>query len=279
MNEPLRKITGTFFGKIQNVPKDYLIRTSQSHDQGHCKCPEHSWVGNTARKLFGNILNVLMMDQVGFSQVHCPCPYNVFTMSCVRKLVFVPSGGLCRCGQRATSELSYAEEMDQRQDTSSPTPPSSPSSPPTDGSYQTPVTESVTRLVPIPEEVHLPSPTSSEEEPIPVPPPRAVTPGREVSGQRCWTRRKFDKTPGSGASGRLFWRSSGLRGKDHVRPYSFGRGKTHGSSGDWRVRVEEHAGPSEPASSSHRQEHGSVSGVPQGTLCYGWKSLSPDRSP
>ena len=32
---------GTFFGKIQNVPMDYLIRTSQSHDQGHCKCPEH----------------------------------------------------------------------------------------------------------------------------------------------------------------------------------------------------------------------------------------------
>ena len=47
--------------------------------------------GNTARGLVGNILNVLMMDQVGFSQVHCPCPYSVFTMSWVRKLVFVPS--------------------------------------------------------------------------------------------------------------------------------------------------------------------------------------------
>ena len=47
--------------------------------------------GNTARKLVGNILNVLMMDQVGFSQVHCPCPYSVFTISWVRKLVFVPS--------------------------------------------------------------------------------------------------------------------------------------------------------------------------------------------
>ena len=51
--------------------------------------------------------------------------------------------------------------MDLRQDASSPTPPSLP---PTDGSYQTPVTESVTRLVPVPEEVQLPSPTSSEEE-------------------------------------------------------------------------------------------------------------------
>ena len=115
--------------------------------------------------------------------------------------------GLCRCGRRATSELSYAEEMDQRQDASSLSPPSSP---PTDGSYQTPVTESVTRLVPVPEDVQLPSPTSSKEEAIPVPPPRTTTLGREVSGQRCWTQRKFDKTPGAGASGRLFWRSSGL---------------------------------------------------------------------
>ena len=47
--------------------------------------------GNTARGLVGNILNVLMMDQVDFSQVHYPCPYSVFTMSWVRKLVFVPS--------------------------------------------------------------------------------------------------------------------------------------------------------------------------------------------
>ena len=184
--------------------------------------------------------------------------------------------GLCRCGRRATSELSYAEEMDQRQDASSPTPPLSL---PTDGSYQTPVTKSVTRLVLVPEEVQLPSPTSSEEEPIPIPPPRATTPGREVSGQRCWTRRKFDKTPGAGASGRLFWHSSGLQGKDRTRPYPVGRGQAYGSSGDWRVRVEEHAGPSESATPSHWPEHGSVRRVPQGTLRYGWKSLSPDRSP
>ena len=151
--------------------------------------------------------------------------------------------GLCHCGRWATSELSYAEEMDQRQDASSPSPPSSL---PTDGSYQTPVTESVTHLVPVPEDVQLPSLTTSEEEPIPVPPPRASTPGREVSGQRCWTRRKLDKAPGTGASGRLFWRSSGLRGKDRARPYPAGRGETHDRSGDWRVRTEQHAGPSEP---------------------------------
>jgi hypothetical protein len=36
VNEPLRRIKGTFFGKIQDVPMDYLIGTSQSHDWGHC---------------------------------------------------------------------------------------------------------------------------------------------------------------------------------------------------------------------------------------------------
>ena len=150
-------------------------------------------------------------------------------MTILRAQVESNERGLCRCGRWATSELSYAEEMDQRQDASSPSPPSSP---PTDGSYQTPVTESVTRLIPVPEDVQLPSPTSSEEVPIPVLPLRATTPGREVSGQRCWTRHKFDKTPGAGASGRFFWHASGLRGKDRARPYPAGRGETRNSSGD-----------------------------------------------
>ena len=174
------------------------------------------------------------------------------------------------------SELSYAEEMDQRQDASSPSPPSSP---PTDGSYQTPVMESVTRLIPVPEDVQLPSPTSSEEEPIPIPPPRAPTPGREVSGQRCWTRRKFDKTPGAGASSRFFWRSSGLRGSNRSRPYPAGRGEARGSAGDWRLQADQHAGPSEPPASSHWPQHVSVRNPTQGVLQYGWKSLSPGRSP
>ena len=153
-------------------------------------------------------------------------------MTILRAQVESNERGLCRCGQRATSKLSYAEEMDQRQDASSP---SSLLSPPTDGSYQTPVTESVTRLIPVPEDVQLPSPTSSSEEAIPVPPPRATTPGCEVSGQRCWTRHKFDKAPGAGASGRFFWRSTGLQGKDRARPYPAGRGETRGSLGDWRL--------------------------------------------
>ena len=172
--------------------------------------------------------------------------------------------------------MSYAEEMDQRQDTSSPSPPLSP---PTDGSYQTPVMELVTRLVSVPEDVQLLSPTSSEEEAIPVPPPRATTPGREVSGQRCWTRRKFDKTPGGGASGRLFWRSSGLQGKDRARPYPAGRGEARGSSGDWCLRAEQHPGPSEPTPASYRQEHGLVHRPSPRALQYGWKSLSPGQSP
>ena len=83
--------------------------------------------------------------------------------------------GLCHCGQRATSELSYAEEMDQRQDASSPSIP--PSSPPMDQSYQTPPVETVTQLVQILQDVQLPSPTSSEEAALPVPPPHATTLG------------------------------------------------------------------------------------------------------
>ena len=198
-------------------------------------------------------------------------------MTILRAQVESNERGLCRCGQRATSELSYAEDMDQRQDASSPSPPSSPPSPPTDGSYQTPVTESVTRLVPVPEDVQLPSPTSSEEAPLPVPPPRAVTPGREVSGQRCWTRRKVDQAPGTGASGRLFWRASGLRGKGRARPYPVERGGSGRGSGDWRVRAEQHAGPSEPAATSHWPQHGPLRHSPSRVLQYGWKSVSPRR--
>ena len=34
-NEPLGNITGTFFGKIQDVPTTFLFRTSWSHDLVH----------------------------------------------------------------------------------------------------------------------------------------------------------------------------------------------------------------------------------------------------
>ena len=94
-------------------------------------------------------------------------------------------GHLCRCGERATSELSYAEEM-QGQQNASPVSSSSgtpPSSPPTDQSYQTPPNEQATTLVPVPEDVQLPSPNLSEEEVLRVLPPCAPTPGRQVGGQ------------------------------------------------------------------------------------------------
>ena len=190
--------------------------------------------------------------------------------------VEVNDSRLCRCGQRATSKLSYAEEMDQRRDASSPTPPSSP---PMDNSYRTPVMESVPLLVLVPEDVQLPSPTSSKEEAIPVPPPQATTPGRQVSGQRCWSRRKLDKTPGAGASGRLFWRASGLQRKDQARPYPAGRREARGSSGDWCLQAEQHLGPSEPTPASYQQEHVPFRHPSPGVLQYGWKSLSPGQSP
>ena len=115
------------------------------------------------------------------------------------------------CGHRATSELSYAEDMQGQQNalpasSSSGTPPSSP---PTDQSYQTPPVEQVTKLVPVPEDVQLPSPNSSEEEAILIPLPRTLTPGRQVRGQRCWTRCKADEASGAGVA-RLFQSSTGI---------------------------------------------------------------------
>ena len=144
-------------------------------------------------------------------------------MTILRAQVESNKRGLCHCGQRATSELSYAEEMDQRQDASLPSLP--PSSPPTDQLYRTPPVEETSHLVPIPEDVQLPSPTSSEEVAVPIPPPRATSPGRVVSGQHCWTHCKVDLSPGSGASSRFFWHSSGLQGKDRARPYPSGHGE------------------------------------------------------
>ena len=181
-----------------------------------------------------------------------------------------------RVALTATSELSYAEEMDQRQDALSPIPLSSP---PTDGSYRTPPVEESTHLVPIPEDMQLPSPTSSEEVVIPIPPLHATTLGHVVSGQRCWTRRKIDQAPGTGASGHLFWRTSGLRGKDRACPYPAGRGEIRGSAGDWQVRVVKHLSPSKPGPSSPREIHAPFHSASSQALPYGWKSLSPGRSP
>ena len=41
LNEPLRKILGTFFGKILNDPMVFLMGTPWSHDLEHCR--ETGW--------------------------------------------------------------------------------------------------------------------------------------------------------------------------------------------------------------------------------------------
>ena len=138
-------------------------------------------------------------------------------MEILKAQVLSHEGRLCKCGQpdRAESVLSYADEPDRGASEALP-----PSSPSTDQSFQSSIEDS-SILVRVPEEsmgevvdVGLPSPSSSD--PMPVPPPRASTPGRIVSGQRCKTRRRtnqnrFFPLKGAGASGRLFRNSSGIQ--------------------------------------------------------------------
>ena len=99
--------------------------------------------------------------------------------------------GLCCCWQCATPELSYAKEVDQH---ASPATELSPvsirslsyllsNSLRTNTSYQPPVISQVATLVPILEEVQLPSPTTSEDKIVQIPPPRAVGTLPPVSGQ------------------------------------------------------------------------------------------------
>ena len=182
---------------------------------------------------------------------------------------------LCRCGRQATSELSYAEDMEGQQNaspasSSSGTPPSSP---PMDQSYQTPPVEQVTQLVPVPEDVQLPLPNSSEEELIPIPPPRSPTPGRQVRGQCCWTCRKADEASGSGAA-RLFRSSTGIRGKARARPYPFGPSSSVRGSGSWRVRAGQHPDASEPGAPPPWVRNDRVGHIPSGIDRYGWKAVS-----
>ena len=104
--------------------------------------------------------------------------------------------------------------------------------------------EQVTELVPVPEEVQLPLPNSSEEEVLCILPPHALTPGHQVGGQQCWTRRKADNTSGAGAA-RLFQSSTGIQGKAHTRPYFIGSCLSVWGAGSWHVRADQHPGPSE----------------------------------
>ena len=181
----------------------------------------------------------------------------------------------CRCGERASSELSYAEEMGEHQGASSASSSDDvpPSSPPTDQSYQTPPVEQVTALVPVPEDVQLPLPNSSEDEIVRVPPPRAPTPGRPVGGQHCWTHCKADVSPDTGAA-RLFRTSTGIRGKARVRPYPDGSGSSLRGSGSWRFRAYQHPNASKCGTPSSRFRHDRVGDLPMGVDGYGWKAVS-----
>src|ERR1700709_2552147 len=60
---------------------DYLMGTLRSHDQEHQECTEHFLCWQHSKETGLDILNVFMMYQVGYCQVHFPFPYNVFTMS------------------------------------------------------------------------------------------------------------------------------------------------------------------------------------------------------
>jgi hypothetical protein len=117
--------------------------------------------------------------------------------------------GLCHCSQRATLELSYVAEMDQR--ASSPSSASGllltssePDSPATNVLYQSLPVEQVTTLVLVLEEVGLLSPSTSEDKIVQIPPPCACSVDCPMSGLCCWTTRKAEHFEGVRASRRLF---------------------------------------------------------------------------
>ena len=113
-----------------------------------------------------------------------------------------------------TLELLYTEDLDTQQNASiSSTPLVPPSSLPTYQLYQTPPVEVVTALVLVPEDIQLPSPSTTKDEIVcPVLPPCAPSPSHQVSSQHCWMRHKADHPgpSGAGTSGRLFSSSTAL---------------------------------------------------------------------
>ena len=121
--------------------------------------------------------------------------------------------GLCCCGQWATSKLSYADEVAHWGALSAFTP-----LPLLTGQlYRTPPVEQVTVLVPVLEDILLPSPNVSEDNALPVPSPCTPTQGHLLSGQHCWTRCKFDEDAGSG-SAHLFQTPPDYEGRITIDP-------------------------------------------------------------
>ena len=103
LNEPLRNITGTFFGKIQDVPISFLMGTSQSHDLEHCGCTARISLNEPLRDIavtfFGKIQDVPINYIMGTSQScdlgHCECPGHS------------PGQGNCRKTGRENSECTW----------------------------------------------------------------------------------------------------------------------------------------------------------------------------
>ena len=80
VNEPLGGTACTFFGKIQDVPINYLMGTLQSHDPVHCECTGCVLDWDTAEKLAWKIPDVLAVYRAGIWWVHCPFPCNVLAV-------------------------------------------------------------------------------------------------------------------------------------------------------------------------------------------------------
>ena len=69
VNEPIRNIMGTFFGRIQGLPTDYLIKTLWSYDLENCECTKQFFLnkplGNIVGTFFGNIQGFPMDYLIG----------------------------------------------------------------------------------------------------------------------------------------------------------------------------------------------------------------------
>jgi len=108
LNEPLRDTAVTFFGKIQNVPINYIMGTSQSCDLGHCECPGCSPGQGNCRKT-GRENSECTWDGLGgyipgtlSISLQCTCSVPAqYTGPCPQWLLLLLSWlGICRLKRR-----------------------------------------------------------------------------------------------------------------------------------------------------------------------------------
>jgi len=64
---------GTFFGKIQGLPTDYLIRTLWSHDLESCECTEQFFLNEPFGKIWGFPIDCLIRTLQSHDLEHCKC--------------------------------------------------------------------------------------------------------------------------------------------------------------------------------------------------------------